>query len=691
MSNQKLLPKIARLASESIDTPALAYVWSRGNANLLLIGEINLPYATAQGVIANIISFIDEVWASSNSHLDTAEETLENILVSLNQLLARVFSPYPFNPSSPRYHLAIAFFRYPEISLSTIGSAGVFIVSPTRFSNVIKNSQMAEGEIAPPPPKKPLFTQIVTGKIKTGESLLLTNPAILDYFSIEQLKQIINNYVPGQASMMISNLLKQLDRKPPVSLIILKLQSLTQGSESAASVQGLIEKQSITDDILSPSFFSSLTKRAKSMMAAWTKKKDVAIPSVLPQKNSINRQQINWQKGVKFIKNIRIPWRRSDIKLQLTKLLEQIISNYRHLSQSYRIIFNIVIVLIFILSFSIVNSGKDKLTLVANAEFQQLSSEINQKIGEIEATAIYQDEQKLGTLIAEAQDLLKLLPQKSSEQQQQYQNLQTKINTLAERSLKQVTINNPEIIADLSSLGAHNWRGLIVDGSATLAFAEDGSIATIETGAVKIINTLPPEARPLAQGYKVNDNLVLFSSTGNVNTIYDFKKNSFNIIKNTVPEFIDAAAYEGSRLYALASNPRYIFRINVSDNSISGLTRWLKVPENIPAASALTVDGSIFVLNNSIIEEYVRGSKREFSYVINPTLKNPSKILTENIDGPLYILDKDTNRVVILTKEGVLTQQLLFPSLSPIIDLDVNNATLLLFDGTRVVRAGVIN
>ncbi len=683
MAVQKLLPKIARLASESIDTPSLAYVWSKGNANLLIVGEIDLPYATAQGIIASIISFVDELWSNSSTHLDTAEESLENILISLNQLLARLFSPYPFNPSAPRYHLVITFFRYPEICLSSIGGAAAFVVSPLRFTNIIKSSQLAEGETLPPIVKKPLFSQIVTGKIKAGEALFLTNPAILDYFSIEQLRKIIVENAPGQAVLMISNLIKQLDRQPPISIIMLKIQRADDLPESTTSVNSMLEKQSLTSNIISPSFFSSIQNSVKRLFKT-TPRRSVNQSSSAPNEPAVNqpRSPSRLVGLFKNIKKIRLLWRREDLKASIASGLENLTQAYKNLSQSHRVILNIIVVLIFIFSFSIVSSGKNGLVINSNALFSQQISELNLKIGEIETTAIYQDESKLGGLISEARILLEALPQKNEIHKAEYSKLLHKINGLAETALRQVTLYNPQIMADLTELGVNDWVGL-VKGNNILFYSASGTIAKLESGKVSNLTTLAPESRPIKKAYRVSSNITLFTSDSDAYTIFNDQASTGKIVSSSIPKFIDATYYDNNRLYLLTENPKSISRVTIDDNNISGLTNWLRPASNISGANSLTVDGNIYTLNDASIELFTKGVKRDFSYNINPALTAGSKILTENTDSPLYILEVSKKRIIVLNKEGVLQKQFLLPN-TEIKDMLIDGGKIYVFDGSKL-------
>ncbi|MFH1866520.1 MAG: hypothetical protein ABIJ81_00315 [Patescibacteria group bacterium] len=682
--------KLARLALESTETPALANVWTKDSSHLLLVGEINLPYATAQGIGAALLTRIDELWLEAPQQLETAEEILEGILLEVNKLLTHLLTPYPYNPQAPRYHLSMVFFRAPEICVSTIGSAGAFVVSLTRFTNIVKTSVVTSGDTGPLA-RRPLFQQLISGQLKNGETLLLTNPGLLDFFSVEKLRQIIVQNAPGMATTILNKLLSNLDRQPPVSLIVLKTGSRPEINQ-ADSLDHLIKTEAATAGILKPNlwgyFKSGLNKLLPSHSRSVTSDinlEEEELPRVAPTKYRPSKTAFlvkALKKSKNIISNIHIPWRRSEIKDLITNLIEKSIRRYRSLTQVYRVLATIVIVLVFIFAYSIVSTGKGNLAVNLTKNYQAILSSISEKQSEIEASLIYHDDAKVARLLDEARALLLTLPQRNKEQKQQYQATQKTLNLLGLRVLKQATINEPMLVMDLTTLKTTNWQSLLWTDE-LIAVSENGLLAiTGENQQAKKLFSLPNQVSPITASYLINKDSAIINTSINTPALVNFTNQTAEIITRELPNIVDANPFDGERLYFLSSEPTTIYRITIVDSTVSSPVKWLRADQGeLSDATSLTVDGAIYVLRNgNSIEQYIRGSKRDFGIAaINPAINNATKIRTASEEDYLYILEPATKRIIVIDKKGTLIVQLLLPTLQRIKDIAIDETSQLLY------------
>lgn len=689
--------KLARLAISSAEIPPLANVWTKGTSQFLIVGEINLPYATAQAVGSSILARLDELWFAAPSALDTSEEIMEYFLSEINKSLSNLFAPYTFNPQAPRYHIVAAYFRYPEVCVSSIGNASAFVISPTRFTNIIKSS-VTDDQTSSVYSKKPIFQQLITGVLKPNEALFLTNPGILDYFSVEKLRQIINQSNPGEAAAIIDNMLKDLDRQPAVSLIILKIPSRQELAGVAESVDQLLKTQSSTAGILRPKLWGYLKSGVNKLLpnSIKTKKAETVVTTNIKAQKPTRRFKLFalLQKIWLKIISIRIPWRRSELKQSLENLLVAAITKFKGLPRAHQALVVIVIALIFTFSYSIVSSGRVNFTNNISKNYNQLIAQIADYRNEIEASLIYNDDSKIAELLNEVRGLMTQLPQKTKEQQLQYESLAQTFNLLSMRVLKQTEILNPEISLDLAVLEQKDWQGLIMTNT-LVAYSNNGRLAAKSSdGSAKNLLTLSANLGTVKRGSALNNESALFISTTAAAWLTDFKSNTSTTVDRQLPKLLDLSKFDGSRLYLLGDSPRTIYRLDINGTTVASPSVWLAASQGeLAGATSLAVDGAIYVLRNgATIEKYIRGTKRDFTVSpISPELSAATKITTSVASEYIFILEPSTKRVVILDKEGKLVIQFVFSSLNGISDITIDgeNNELYLLSGDKVYRTKI--
>ena len=689
--------KLARLAITSPDTPPLANVWTRGTSQFLIVGEINLPYATAQAVGSAILARIDELWFETPPSLSTTEEIMEHLLGELNKTLANLFAPYTFNPQAPRYHMAVAYFKYPEVCVSTIGNAGAFVISPTRFTNIVKSS-VTEDDTSPLFSKKPLFQQIITGMLRSGEALFLTNPSILDYFSVEKLRQVISQFTPGEAAATLDNILKELDRQPVVSLVILKIPNRQELAGVEESVSHLIKTESDTAGILRPKVWGYFKSVVFKLLPAKPsgKKTDVIVP-VIPapaQPSWLVRWRDALTKLGKKIISRRAPWRRSQLKPALVNLFTRGLVKFRQLPKTHRTLVIIAGALLFIFSYSIVSSSKENFVSGLSQNYGQLVQDIQSQQSEIDSALIYNNTTKVAQLLEEVKILLDKFPQRTDSQREQYQTFKQTFNLLSLRILKQVDIPSPDLALDLANLGEHNWQGLLWP-DALLTYAGDGLLAgNAGDATAKNLLSLGVNQGGVKTGAAVNNQTALFISNTNSAWVADLTNNVSSVVNRQLPKLLALSPFDGSRLYVLGDSPRTIYRLDINGVDVGSPTVWLSASQGeLTGATSLAVDGSIYVLRNgSVIEKYIRGTKRDFTVApISPGLTAATKIATHAESEYIYILEPSTKRVVVINKDGELMVQLIFSSLNNISDftVDFDNDELYILSGNRVYQSKI--
>ncbi len=116
--------------------------------------------------------------------------------------------------------------------------------------------------------------------------------------------------------------------------------------------------------------------------------------------------------------------------------------------------------------------------------------------------------------------------------------------------------------------------------------------------------------------------------------------------------------------------------------------KWLsQKEERITGGIDLAIDGSIFVLTaENEIKRYYKGELEEkITPILFPTLESANKIYTsQNI--PLFLLDSEEKRIIVLSKEGEVKQQLHSAKIKNLKDIAVteDGKKIYLLDGQKV-------
>ncbi len=97
------------------------------------------------------------------------------------------------------------------------------------------------------------------------------------------------------------------------------------------------------------------------------------------------------------------------------------------------------------------------------------------------------------------------------------------------------------------------------------------------------------------------------------------------------------------RLYTLRADQNQVFKHEPKESGFDEGAPWIKDGTEVKNGIAVTVDGSIYVLESSgNVLEFRKGSRANFSVKnIDPLLTSPTRIWTDENSSYLYILECD--------------------------------------------------
>jgi hypothetical protein len=153
-------------------------------------------------------------------------------------------------------------------------------------------------------------------------------------------------------------------------------------------------------------------------------------------------------------------------------------------------------------------------------------------------------------------------------------------------------------------------------------------------------------------------------------------------------EIVDIDAFAGN-LYLLGSSQGEIFRYQGAEGGFGERSRWLGegVFPDLSKATSMSVDGDIWVLTDSEVLRFRRGSQEPFIISgLERSLKEPVSLYTDADSELIYILDRGNQRVVVLDKNGEYRAQYIWEGIETVTDMVVSEkeGKILLLSGSII-------
>lgn len=681
--------KVATLALPTRETHVTAAVWPSAAGSLLLLAELNLVQPARQELAAEITSVLERAWRlGEHTQGGDLEQRLEDLLVEVNPTL-RAHERLWGNPLAPRYHLGLALVHGGRLALATVGHVSCFVVHPSHLTNI---AAAARGGSEHPRPT-PTFAQLIGGELMSGEVLLLATSSLFDYLSPEKLRHLMGGRAPGQGLRELEQVVTSLPHHPPLGAVAVALASAGAAeSGTQPSMEHLLRTKADTSSLLRPtvgSWLKSLLHRrpllSPEVPAEPAAREQEQFPTLPPRPTLWNAPlrayrwlQRTWQKLV---------WLRSraSAKTTITWWLEARLTTWRKLPRLKQVLLALSLVALVAFAQSLVNSGRAGVRARDSESYNQLVASITVNQAAIEGALIYRDEAHARQLLATTQQLLAALPRNTSSRQQQYQALVQNLALVEARLDHRAEVTNLTPWAQLTGTA---WRGVATIGQSVYAFAADGRVASLaEGGQANRSWQLPKELGTPVAAYASASSL-LFRGEGGALALLDVKSGAATVLANA-PPLVDAAWYQG-RLYYLSEKPRVIWRSALQGASLATPVRWLRANQGeLKDASALTVDGVVYVAVGGGVQKFVLGTKRALTLeATNPLLLRLSDVLTASDTDYLYLVSSADQRVVVYDKQGKLIIQLHFPALPRLdsVAIDGQNKYLYLINRNAVFQ-----
>jgi hypothetical protein len=600
--------------------------------------------------------------------------------------------------SKGKLHCIVGVLQDSSISLSYHGGphAHVFFVQKDTIQDI---DILAGGEHDS---EEHLFSAVIEGNINEGDRLFMGTPYITEELSLERIQEVIMSRPIDEAVEHIDRVLQDARKDESFGGIICDIikqdaAANTSTSNSAASLQHLIDRERETTETLSPSLFGGKKKKGKKPVAKRQQKKRNAIETNHKRRGDeiiggsfVNILLVGIGRGLvavsvniwKILRFIAISLSRFFILLFIlitnknngrAHTLRSIKEGWLDIKSGItRLSFVSKILLLGVIALSIIFAGSFFVLRIQESNKQkeavylQQVQAIEDKKAAAEARRIYNDDSGAFNLLKEAEGMLSSLPRENNTQIEEFQGLSTLIET-ALLNLRDITVVEPTLIADLGSGNERVSATKLVriDDSLVAFGPEDNRIYMVDkdTGNISIQSHNSLEHLTAGNTPKEND-MIAFVGQQNEIFLYDKETKTLSNTDITYPSEnvnVTAPFVYNLRLYLVDKANNQILRHSKIQGGYDKGTPWLDegVSVDLSDAISLAIDGDIFVLKqNGEILKFVGGEQEVFEITgLDPSLENPTEFYTYNdVDG-IYITEPTNKRIIALNKQGTFRAQ----------------------------------
>ncbi|HBB38456.1 MAG: hypothetical protein UV82_C0015G0022 [Candidatus Magasanikbacteria bacterium GW2011_GWD2_43_18] len=700
-----------------ITEPTSAKEWKRGY--FFAIAEIKDANIELIGHAQRLIDDIESCYYETEENTDgkgAFETTLEFINRRSNHLL---------HATEP-FHCLVGVIQGTSLSLSYHGTPHAHVF----FSQKDGIQDMNILGDVPDEDTQHLFSAVIEGTINPGDRMFFGTPHIINELPMDRIKDIVMSRPLDQAVSHMEQVLKDARQEESYGGLVCDVieqqaDMPTPPSNSAASLQHLIDKQRETTETLSPSLFGSRektkaepTRQQKRRNAIETNYRrrsgEEIIGGTLPQIILVSIGRALVATGLflwKILKWIGVGISRTVIILfilitnknngrphairSFKETWLNLKTNINRLSIVSKILFLAVIVLSITFAGSVVYLKIQEHYRQKEIAYEQHVQAIQDKKAAAEARKIYNDDTGAFNLLKEAESLVTTLPQENDEQIKTYEELKRVVDT-ALLDLRDITIVDAHMIVDLGTKAEGAQASRLTRINDTLvAFGPDDNryyLVDKDTGSVEVQSHDSLMKLTSGNTPKENDMMVFL---GDANQVYVYNPET-KAISRTEISFpsestrIAAPFIYNLRLYLVDKANNQIIRHSKTQTGYDKGTPWLTNNEGVDLSDAVSIaiDGDIFALKQSgAILKFSAGTPESFSISgLDPALENPTDLYTYTDIDSIYIVEPTNKRIVKLNKQGTFQAQYTNDAwVGPTgMVVDVAKKTVYVLDGNKV-------
>ena len=598
-------------------------------------------------------TYLNEIRTTPN----TFEKALENINQELSTLARTGLTGW-----YKKLNALVGVLYKNEAYVSVTGNATSFLLRENEFTHITES--ITSG--SKPHPLK-TFVNFASGSLTKDDLIILSTANLYNYVSLEKLSSVFSNTgLDAGTKDIAATIKKNSSTKDSFASFIIKISPQIRIPEEelkpliASDSHTIIEdtpidarKMDQSTDILKKTG-SIIRKIALGIFAAvsWVYKKIMQSP----QRGKTSEYS--------YLTEKKLPKR--------------------------KILFITFIVVAFVLVVNIIFANFRRAENDTKKEMEVLLEQAALNATEAEAALIYDDQNgALSSVLRAKGEIDTVLA--SSFLQSEAQELAEKIEKLFDQLNKRTAVD-PQILTVFSVSPDQIVRsdsGIVGFNS----FTDDFEEYILPTGQTNLLLIDLPNGTNLINSANAGGSALFLSEGG---AIYSLNANSTSLFAvsatstsgNPAANTAGFSIYTG-RAYVIDKSNSQILRYASSGDGFGTATNWLDESYDFSNASDLSVDGSIYVLDENKVVLFTQGVKQEFELPpLAENIANAKKIFTASDSQFIYILDAGGKRVLVITKQGTLAAQLISDKFTDLKDMyiDEKSKTIYLLNGNELLK-----
>lgn len=629
------------------------------------------------------------------------ENSFENAVAQINEELGKqagMGQTYWIN----KFNCILGVKNNKEFTIATCGKTSAFLLRDGDFADISTSSVESH-------PLK-TFDTFATGKIRLGDILILSNTQLLNFVSMDRLKQILKQPNFLAAAQTIIELLKE-SGGPQVGFGTIFNLQVPEGQAGSDEVD-------LENYVIEDSGQESLIKKAGGFLknlAGMEALRGRQSKADLPQPVSLKQAE-----GAPLSKKEKLPdqqisrinlgeqklsatERLADIKIRFQKLLhgtkgslgdfsDKLKNTGRNLSPKQikqfspakKFLFVAIVVLVFAAALNIgvasYNKNVKQKKLAVAAKLQQASKELNLA----QSSFLYKEDQQAQQYYIQAQNDLPKASEIFKDQQNDYQKILNQLDDF-KKQISRTTDANPKKLGDLAD-GKSLIRlpdYLAVQAGKNLISYEKAS-QKIEDGKLKASVQIQS-----AQNFKTGQAVIFDGQSLRIwGYTTDAEGSSFISSVPPADRFVGMAYYAtNNRVYLIDKQKNQIISFLINKDKLQNPV--VSVTDSFADAQDIAIDGNIYILHQNSISKYAAGKRVDFPMpFLFSSFSGTGRLYTEINWQYLYLLDISQKRILVMDKKGNLIKTFVSDKFTNLKDFAVDEQQRIIYilNGTELFR-----
>jgi len=615
---------------------------------------------------------------------------------------------------------------------SGIGKIEVFLARKNKISDILAASQKVSSQYQREKINQAkIFSHLIAGNMETDDGLIFCTPTLLDYFSLEKIKRIVKENSPNKAIQNFNSLLAEIDEKTALAGIVIKLAS---GAETFEKNQGfpaenyqnkkrrfirpekenardsiaeLLNRQEETNRIITPAagnivkkimafFFGKKLNKEKqenqhladAIQTYETKSETRTQHFPGSNRGHAVKKKTSAFFGLIFrnLTKLKIGNKNKRIRIAEPQKPKKIRTKF---ASKAILIFCIIFGILFIQSLFTLN--KKRVLDKNNKIFSQRIDSLEQEKELAGSRLIIGDKLSAIDVYENILETMKEIPAESIEQEEQIKilkkGIEEKINEI--NKIKKVDISKIIDLGELTYFTDSTPEKIIKIENNIFISSDNGTILKndLATGEIKKIGLFDLGKIKKIKAFDENNLIINYNHSL---ALFDLESGISTPLQLNARADLAITDFEvyNNRLYILDAGKNTILQYSKSGNSFSGETIWLKDDTNVREATAISIDGSIWVIYYiGKLENFMKGVKTDLA--VEEALSKmvrADKVWTGYEQENVYFIDTESKRIAVITKLGKIVQQYVSDKFEELKDFAVDETAKKIFilDGTKI-------